>query len=427
MQEYIALAVFAIVYALIVCRRRFGVPIWAAMLIGAALMVAFQVVGVSTAFASVNLDVIAFLFGMFSIVAAMDRAGVLQRIALKMLSLARTPNRLLFVFVAGMGLLAAFAVNDTIALLAIPLVVYIAKHSGIRPAVLFIALAFGITIGSTMTPIGNPQNLLIAIQSGIASPFVTFVKYLAAPTAVNLLATYGILRILYRKEIPTHFELSSQEMSEKMDANYDPRLAKISVGILIATVAGFVVSELIEMVGFYSLNLSSIAMIGGAAVYALSSRRIEIMKRVDYSILIFFAAMFVVTGAMWQSGAVSKILLGHIPQPDPGDLRQSAAVISAASIGVSQVLSNVPFVALYDPVLTNAGIDGNHVGQWMMLAAASTIAGNLTVLGAASNVIIIEAAESRRVSAFSFVEFTKAGCIVTAANIVVYYVFIVFL
>ncbi|MEO9320146.1 MAG: SLC13 family permease [Nitrososphaera sp.] len=425
MQEFVAMAVFAVVYALIIGRRIFRVPIWAAMLIGAGLMIGLQVVGATAAVRSINLDVIAFLFGMFSIVAAMDRAGILQRVAVKMLSVAKTPGRLLFVFVVGMGLLAAFAVNDTIALLAIPLVVYIARHSGIRPAVLFIALAFGITVGSTMTPIGNPQNLLVAVQSGIRSPFVTFLQYLAIPTLINLLVTYGILRLLYRKEIPSSFELSSLELQEKMDANYDPRLARISVGVLIATVAGFVVSEFFEIQGVASLSLSAIAMIGAAAVYALSGRRIEIMKRVDYSVLIFFAAMFVVTGAMWQSGAVS-ILLGYLPQPEPGDLSQSAAVISAASIGVSQILSNVPFVALYNLVLINAGFDAGHVSQWMMLAAASTIAGNLTILGAASNIIIIEAAESRGTTAFTFGEFTKAGCLVTAANIAVYYAFIVF-
>lgn len=82
-QEYIALGVFAIVYTLIIGRRRFGVPIWVAMLIGAALMIALQVIDVRAAFMSVNLDVIAFLFGMFTIVSALDRAGVLQRVAIR--------------------------------------------------------------------------------------------------------------------------------------------------------------------------------------------------------------------------------------------------------------------------------------------------------------------------------------------------------
>jgi len=424
MQVYIAIGVFAVVYTLIIGRRRFGVPIWAAMLIGAALMIGLQVIGIQAAFDSVNLDVIAFLFGMFSIVSALDRAGVLQRVAIMMLAVAKTPDRLLMAFVVGMGLLAAFLVNDTIALLGIPLVIYVARHAGIRPVVLLIALAFGITVGGVMTPIGNPQNLLIVIQSGIPMPFTTFLLQLAAPTIVNLFVTYAILKLYFRKEIGSdYYQLSLTELAEK--ANYNPRLASISIAVLIATIAGFIVSEVLNSLGVANFSLSAVAMLGAAAIYALSSQRVAIMKSVDYSVLVFFGGMFVVTSALWSSGAVSLLFMNYILTPDPGDLAQSTAVISAASIGVSQVLSNVPFVALYNFVMTGSGFNGQHVDQWMMLAAASTIAGNLTILGAASNIIIIEAAESRGLHAFSFLEFFKVGSIVTAANLAVYYMFIV--
>lgn len=427
MQEYIAIAVFALVYALIIGRRRFGVPIWAAMLVGAALMIGLQVSTVDEAFQSVNLDVIAFLFGMFSIVSALDRAGVLRRVAIRMLRMAKTPARLLMVFVVGMGVLSAFLVNDTIALLGIPLVVYVARHAGIRPVILLIALAFGVTVGSVMTPIGNPQNLLIAIQSGITMPFTTFLVNLAAPTIASLFVTYYILKIYYRKELKSNYQLSVIELTEKEDSTYDPRLAKLSIGVLAATIAGFIISEVLHFLGVADFGLSAVAMLGAATLYALSGQRIEIMKSVDYSVLIFFGAMFVVTSALWSSGAISMMFMNFIPSPDPSDPVQSATVITAASVGISQVLSNVPFVALYNFVMADAGFTGGHVDQWMMLAAASTIAGNLTVLGAASNIIIIEAAESRGVRAFSFLEFFKVGSIVAAANIAIYYMFIVFL
>lgn len=425
MQEYIAIGVFAVVYTLIIGRRRFGVPIWVAMLIGAALMIGLQVIGVQAAFMSVNLDVIAFLFGMFSIVSALDRAGVLRRVAIRMLAVAKTPDRLLMAFVVGMGLLAAFLVNDTIALLGIPLVIYVARHAGIRPVVLLIALAFGITVGSVMTPIGNPQNLLVAIQSGIPMPFTTFLVQLAAPTIINLFVTYAILKVYYRKEIRRDYQLSAIELVEKTDGVYDSRLAKISIAVLIATIAGFIVSEVLHFLGIVEFSLSAVAMLGAATIYALSSHRREIVKSVDYSVLVFFGGMFVVTSALWSSGAVSLLFMNYIPTPDPTDPVQSATVISAASIGISQVLSNVPFVALYNFVMADSGFTGQHVDQWMMLAAASTVAGNLTILGAASNIIIIEAAESRGVRAFSFLEFFKVGSIVTAANLTVYYAFIV--
>jgi Na+/H+ antiporter NhaD/arsenite permease-like protein len=197
-QQYIAISIFAVVYALILVgrTRRYHIPIWVSMLIGAFLMIVFQVIGLESAFKSINLDVIGFLFGMFSIVTALDKSGVLRLVAIKMLARANSLDSLLMIFVVGMGILSAFLVNDTIALLGIPLIVYISKQVGIRPLVLLIALAFGISVGSTMTPIGNPQNLLIAIQSGISLPFTTFLFRLTIPTLINLFLTYFILRMI---------------------------------------------------------------------------------------------------------------------------------------------------------------------------------------------------------------------------------------
>jgi Na+/H+ antiporter NhaD/arsenite permease-like protein len=426
-QEFVALAVFGLVYALIIGRNRFGIPIWTAMLIGAALMVALQVISVEAALMSVNFEVIVFLFGMLSIVSALDRAGVLRRIAFKMLTLAKSPERLFLAFIVGMGLLAAFLVNDTIALLGIPFVIHIAKHTGIRSVVLLLALSFAVTVGSVMTPIGNPQNLLIAIQSGITTPFVTFLTHLAIPTIVNLFVTYFILRVYYRKEIWSEYSQSKIEIAEKDNEIYDPRLAKISISVLLATIAGFIISEMLHFLEITNLSLSAVALLGATVVYAFSSQRVDLLKKVDYSVLVFFGGMFVVTSALWSSGAVTILFMNYIPTPNPNDLVQSTAVISVASIGISQLLSNVPYVALYNLVMIDSGFTAQYVDQWIMLAAASTIAGNLTILGAASNIIIVEAAESRGVRAFTFIEFLKVGSLITVANIVVYYLFIVFI
>lgn len=429
LQQYVALAVFALVYALIIAGRgRLGVPIWTAMLAGAALMVALQVIGPEAALAAVNLEVMAFLFGMFSIVSALERAGVLRRAAAWMLARARTPSQVLMIFVVGMGVLAAFLVNDTIALIGIPLAVHVARHVGIRPAVLLMALAFGITVGSVMTPIGNPQNLLIAIDSGIEFPFATFLLYLGAPTVANLFATLYILKWRFRGELAAAAAAAGRPVAEIKDDRdvYDRRQARLAVYVTAATLAGFAASEVLHALAIADLGLSAVAMLGAGALYALSPARAQILRSVDYAVLVFFAAMFVVTTSMWQSGAISAVT-GWLPAPDPADELQSLGVITAASLALSQVLSNVPFVDLYNFQMLDAGFTGEHVQQWLMLTAASTVAGNLTILGAASNVIIVESAESRGVRAFSFLEFAKTGSLVTAANVAIYLAFFILL
>jgi Na+/H+ antiporter NhaD/arsenite permease-like protein len=160
----------------------------------------------------------------------------------------------------------------------------------------------------------------------------------------------------------------------------------------------------------------------------LSKERREILYSVDYSVLVFFAAMFVFTYGLWSSGVISMIM-SYIPNPshDPHNITQTNAVISAVSVTMSQILSNVPFVSLYINVMIHNGITSSDISQWMMLVAASTVAGNLTIFGAASNIIIIEAAESKGIKAFSYFEFLKIGSIVTICNIVVYYLFIIML
>ena len=267
-----------------------------------------------------------------------------------------------------MGILSAFLVNDTIALLGIPLIVYISKQAGIRPLVLLISLAFGISVGSTMTPIGNPQNLLLAIQSGISLPFTTFILHLTIPTLINLFVTYFIVRMYFKKDlklsnttgyiqttVPAHFiqETRSSSIIE------NEHLAKILSVIILITIAGFIISEFLHFLHIANVSLSIIALLGAGVLYLFSgSDRKDILRRVDYSVLVFFAAMFVVTSALWSSGAISMIM-SHIPTPNPNNIFQSNAIISVVSILLSQILSNVPFVALYNFVMLNNRFGGD--------------------------------------------------------------------
>ncbi|HRR55009.1 MAG TPA: SLC13 family permease, partial [Candidatus Methanomethylicus sp.] len=168
--------------------------------------------------------------------------------------------------------------------------------------------------------------------------------------------------------------------------------------IAAAAVIGFVASDLTG----WPIALTALA--GGSAALLISGDRRRAVKGIDWGTIVFFASMFVVMGAVERSGLVAGLI-----EPFSSTLFasgwQSVASIFGLSAAVSQVTSNVPFVAFMLPVFRAAAADP---GQWLALAAGSTLAGNLTLLGAAANVIVLEAAESRG-ETFSFTEFLKAG------------------
>jgi len=420
--HYLPIGIFVVVYALIALRnfRRFKIPIWTIMLAGAVAMIFSGALPLQDAYAAINLDVIFFLLGMFSIVAAMDLSGLLEYLTARMLRLSRTPQRALALVLFGMGLLSAFLVNDTLALTATPIMLGLSKQMRIKPGVLLITLALGVTIGSAMTPVGNPQNLLIALSSGIPNPMLDFLYYLVPPTIIGLVVTFLILRFYYRKDLAK----SAEDFGTiPLPPIKDGRLARLSAYVAGIVVAGFFLVGVAQLFGVQgNINLGTVSLFGATIVYLLSTRRREILASVDWGIIIFFMSLFIVVHGFWDSNALQSLLL-YLPALNPSDIVVSLGVIILASLIFSQLLSNVPFVAVYIKAMQAAGFTGTNVKAWVALAGASTLAGGLSLLGAASNVIILEAAESRG-SGFSSLEFSKVGLLVTIPNILILYLFL---
>ena len=420
--HYLPIGIFAVVYLLIVLRnfRRFRIPIWTIMLGGAVAMIFSGALPLQAAYSAINLDVIFFLLGMFSIVAAMELSGLLEYLTSRMVRLSRTPERALALVLFGMGLLSAFLVNDTLALTATPIMLGLSKQMRIRPSVLLIALAFGVTIGSVMTPVGNPQNLLIALSSGIPNPMLDFLYFLVPPTIVGLVITFLILRFYYRKDLAK----SAEDFETiPLPPVKDRRLARLSAFVAGIVVAGFFAVGIAQLFGVQgNINLGTVSLLGATIVYVFSARRREILASVDWGITIFFLSLFIVVQGFWDSNALQSLLL-YLPALNPLDIVISLSVIILTSLIFSQLLSNVPFVAVYIKAMQAAGFTGSNVKAWVALAGASTLAGGLSLLGAASNVIILEAAESRG-SGFSSLEFSKIGLLVTIPNILILYLFL---
>ena len=377
------------------------------MLGGAIAVLVTGQIGFFDAVRAINIDVMLFLFGMFVVGEALVASGYLSVFAHRFFSRAKNPDQLVLAILFGMGILSALLMNDTLAIIGTPLVLGLATRFRISPKLLLLSLAFAITTGSVMSPIGNPQNLLVAMNSGMGAPFVTFGLYLVIPTIVSLAASYAVLHLFYKKEFLPRPIVSEPETvcDEKL-----ARLVKCSLVIILVLAAANIAFSLTDSARIVSLPL--IALCAAVPVIVFSHRRVEVIKKIDWHTLVFFAAMFVLMASVWQSGFFQSFVSANGVASVPA--------ILATSIVISQFISNVPFVALFLPMIMQAG---GTTGQLMALAAGSTIAGNLTILGAASNVIIVQNAEKQG-ETITFIEFAKVGIPLTLIQVAIYWAFL---
>jgi Na+/H+ antiporter NhaD/arsenite permease-like protein len=194
------LLALAAVLVVIAARKigRFPVRIWQAMAGGALLVLLTGAITPTDALRAIEPDVMVFLFGMFVLGEALVESGALYAVAYAMLDRIRSTDALVLALLFGSALASALLMNDTLAVIGTALALQLAREHRIDARLLLLTLAFGITIGSVASPIGNPQNLLIAVRGPVPSPFLTFAGALAVPTLLNLLLTYGVLRWRYR-------------------------------------------------------------------------------------------------------------------------------------------------------------------------------------------------------------------------------------
>ncbi|RBQ25109.1 MAG: hypothetical protein ALMCE001_06760 [Methanocorpusculum sp. MCE] len=395
----IAVWILAAVFCLIVVRRIGGVrlPIWGIMTAGAFAALILGTISIQDAFFSINYIVILFLLGMFVFGAALEKSGLLHLASLKGFARAHTKKAVLFWFILLMAVFSAFLMNDTVAIIGTTVALYCEAKYKIPVKTMLFALCFAVTFGSCMTPIGNPQNLLVALSGGVPFAFLQFLLYLVVPSVICQYILYRILLLtIPDPDLPVVQEIEDVIFDESLT-----RLSKIALRLVILTVACQIV------LSFFGVEMPFVIIAAAAALPLLlfSRRRVELLRAVDWSTLLFFASMFVLMAAVWNSGFIQTILPSEIT---------SIPVLFASTVIVSQIISNVPFVALILPLLEGSGIP-----LYMTLVAGCTAAGSLTIIGAASTVIILQHAEKNG-ETFAFLQFFRVGLPMTLVAAAVY-------
>lgn len=362
-------------------------------LVGATLLIGFGLMSLEQAYAAVDWNTIVLLLAMMILNVNLRVAGFFHLVTSHVIRHARTPRRLLALIVVVSGVLSAVFLNDTIALMMTPLVLDIVLALRRNPLPYLVALVTAANVGSVATVMGNPQNMLVGLSSGLS--FTEFFLALAPVAFMGLGVIWAVIVLVYRAEFTPGAIAGTYALP---DRQYRPLLRKS----ILATVL-----MLGALVAGAPIPLAALL----AAALLLITRRLKperVFREIDWSLLVFFAALFVVTGAIETSGWSGQLFALLRPWADAGP-----GGLTAVSVVLSNLVSNVPAVMLFRPVVPTLA-DPHEA--WLTLAMATTLAGNLTLLGSVANLIVAEIARHRGVH-LSFTEYLKAGTLIAVLTL----------
>jgi Na+/H+ antiporter NhaD/arsenite permease-like protein len=392
-----AIVIFLATYVVIALGRLPGFRLdrAGAALIGASLMVASGVLTMTEAYGAIDFDTIVLLLGMMIVIANLKLSGFFALVSAFVARHARHPLTLLAAIVLVAGFFSAFLVNDTICLMLTPLVLELVVALRRNPVPYLLAIALASNIGSAATITGNPQNIMIGSFSAI--PYGSFLAALAPVSLAGLVLTMLLVAATHRAEFWGRQRLAA----EPRDIRVNKPLVRKSVAVTAAMVAAF----------FVVAPPAKVAIVAGALL--LLTRRLKperIYAEIDWSLLLLFAGLFIVVAGLEKSVLTPDVLAAA------GSLRlDRVPVLSAVAAILSNLVSNVPAVLVLKPFVQHLP---DQRTAWLTLAMASTLAGNLTILGSIANLIVVERARQAGI-AIGFWTYFKLGAPLTFVTIAI--------
>ncbi|WP_121970963.1 anion transporter [Leptolyngbya sp. BC1307] len=356
-------------------------------LVSAAVLVSLGTLSLDEAWQAIDADTIVFLLSMMVVNAYLSYAGFFKLALLYLLRLTCSPLGLLGLLTVGTGILSAFFLNDTLALVSTPLTLQLTRSLKLNPVPYLLAIAGATNIGSLATLSGNPQNILVGSFSGIG--YSEFAQALAPVAVVGLVFQVGLLWLLY-----------PEVRSLKPCPPPPTSRLRIYRPVLVKTL---IVTTLLLTAFVVGLPLAESAFLAAAAL--LVTRRIKsqrVLSQVDWSLLVMFSGLFILTRC------VQKLdLLGGVANW----VTHPAGLLAVTAIA-SNLISNVPAVLLLQELIPSEATQ-----SWLLLAAAATLAGNLTLFGSVANLIMVEAAaaEGYRLSFWQHLRFGLPLTLMTLA------------
>jgi Na+/H+ antiporter NhaD/arsenite permease-like protein len=372
-------------------------------IIGGALVVVTGVLPWERAVAAVDAHTLVLLFGMMIVAAYLRLSGFFRLVTYAAVRRAHTPVGLLALIIVAAGLLSALFVNDVVCLVMAPIVLDLARQLRLPPVPYLIALATAANVGSVATLTGNPQNMLVGSFSGIS--YRAFLLREAPVAVIGLALVFGVIWLVYRRQLPE--ALPAADLEDRFAVHY-PLMIKTIIAVAVMLVA------------FLAGVPIAVVAIGGAAC-TLLTRRVnpeKVYREIDWGLLVLFTGLFVVIGAVEETGLAAEALgwasAAGLHRP---------LVLTVVTVLLSNLVSNVPAVLLFKSVIPTFG---EPVRAWLLLAMASTLAGNLTILGSVANLIVVEQARGAGIPV-GFLEYSKVGVPITVLTLLVGWLLLVLL
>jgi Na+/H+ antiporter NhaD/arsenite permease-like protein len=363
-------------------------------LVGACLMVASGVMSLDDAYQAVDMNTITLLLGMMIVVANLRISGFFALVSAFVARRVRRPIMLLIAIVLVSGLFSAFLVNDAICLVLAPLVVELVIGLGRNPVPYLLAVAMASNVGSTATITGNPQNMMIGSFSHI--PYTQFVATLAPVALIGLLLTILLLALLHRTAL--------------QGADLQPKPPRIRINRVLVARSLLAMAAVVALFFAGQPPAKAAIVVGALLLLTRRMKSTRVYAEIDWSLLLMFTGLFIIVAGAERAlltpqsvAAVGRLHLDAVP------------VLSGVTAALANLVSNVPAVLLLKPFVADLA---DHDRAWLVIAMASTLAGNFTVLGSIANLIVVEKA-ARRGIVIGFWDYFRVGAPLTVLTLAV--------
>lgn len=366
----------------------------------------------------VDFNVIFLLVSMMIIVHIASKCGLFSWIANELLKMTKgKPVAVLFTLAIFTAVTSAFLDNVTTVILILPITFVVANKLDINPIPLLITEIIASNIGGTATLIGDPPNIIIGSKAGFS--FMDFVNELTLIVSLILVVVLLVLAFCFRKQLVTTQEkMNAISEIDNSQTITDKALAIRSSLVLLFVILGFVTHDITHFQTY-------LVAMAGAAFLLLFEKPEGILKDVEWNTIFFFIGLFIIIGGLEVAGGIELMAKWVLDVTNGSQSAASMLIIWCSGI-LSGIIDNIPYTATMAPLIhqiqTVEGVDYAYP-LWWCLSLGACLGGNMTIIGAAANVVVSEvsAANGHKIS---FMYYLKYGVLATLISLVMASVFI---